>query len=75
MTNQPVRRAIRDELRDAIDHALRYGRSGDPRRCTSDAMAQVAADALVECLERSGFVALSTPPVPLRLKITQSREE
>ena len=75
MTNQPVRPATRDELRDALDHALRYGRSGTPRRYTSDAMARIAADALAECLERSGFVALSTPPVPLRLIATQSREE
>jgi len=75
MTNQPVRPANRDELRDALDHALRYGRSGNPCRYTSDAMARIAGDVLVESLERSGFVALKVPPVPLRLITIQSREE
>ncbi len=75
MTIQRLRPPTRDELRDTLDHALRYGRSGHPRRCTSDVMARIAADALVDHLERSGLVALSKAPVPLRQIITQSREE
>ena len=75
MTTQRLRPPTRDELRDTLDHALRYGRSGHPRRTTSDAMARIAADALVDHLERSGLVALSKPPVPLRLIATQSRKE
>jgi len=75
MTNQPVRLPTRDELRDTLDHALRNGRSGTPRRYTSDAMARIAADALVDHLERSGFVAFEKPPVPLRSITTHSREE
>ena len=75
MTMQRLRPPTRDELRDTLDHALRYGRSGHPRRCTSDAMARIAANALVDHLERSGLMALSKPPVPLRHISTQSREE
>ncbi len=75
MTILRLRPPTRDELRDILDHALRYGRSGHPCRCTSDAMARIAADALVDHLERSGFVALRSPPVPIRLETTQSREE
>jgi len=75
MSNHPVRLATRDKLRDTLDHALRYGRSRTPRRCTSDAMARIAADALVDHLERSGFVAFKKPPVPLRSITTHSREE
>ena len=74
MTNEPVRPTTHDELRDTLDHTLRYGRSGHPRRYTSDAMARIAADALVDHLERSGFVALKQPPVPLRCITTQSRK-
>ncbi len=75
MTIQRLRPPTRDELRDTLAHALRYGRSGHPCRCTSDVMARIAADALVDHLERSGLVALSKPPVPFRLITTQSREE
>jgi len=75
MTIQRLRPPTRDELRDTFDHALRFGRSGHPRRSTSDVMARIAADALVDHLERSGLVALSKPPVPLRCITTQSREE
>lgn len=75
MMIQRLRPPTRDELRDTLDHALRYGCSGHPRRCTSDVMARIAADALVDHLERSGLVALSKVPVPLRQITTQSREE
>jgi len=75
MMNQRLRPATRDELRDTLDHALRYGGSDNPRRYTSDAMARIAADALVDHLERAGIVALSKPPAPLRLIATQSRKE
>lgn len=75
MTIHRLRPPIRDELRDTLDYALRYGRLGHPHRYTSDAMARIAADALVDHLERSGFVALRSPPVPLRCVTTQSREE
>jgi len=75
MTNQPVHLPTRDELRDTLDHALRYDRSGTPRCCTSDTMARIAADALVDHLERSGFVAFEKPPVPLHSITIHSREE
>ncbi len=72
MMSQALCPATRDELRDTLDHVLRYGRSGHPRRYTSDAMARIAADVLVDHLERSGFVAIKPPSVPLRLVTTQS---
>ncbi len=72
MMTQLLCPATRDELRDTLDHVLRYGRSGHPRRYTSDAMARIAADVLVDHLERSGFVAIKPPPVPLRLVPSQS---
>jgi len=75
MMNQRLRPATRDELRDTLDHALRCGGSDNPRRYMSDAMARIAADALVDHLERSGIVALSKPAAPLRLIATQSRKE
>ena len=75
MVNQRLRPATRDELRDTLDHALRYGSLGKPRRYTSNAMARIAADVLVDHLERAGIVALSKPPDPLRLIATQSRKE
>lgn len=75
MTSQPVRPTTRDELRDTLDHALRYGRSGHPRRYASDAIARIAADALVDHLERAGIVALNKPPVPLRCITTLFQKE
>ena len=56
-----LRPASRDEISDALAHALRY--DGRKRwRQADDLQARIAADHLLRCLEMSGFVLLRKPP-------------
>lgn len=59
---EPLRLATNSELREALSFALRY-RNGK-RHLSGDAMmADIAAEQLVEHLERSGFVVMKKPPL------------
>ena len=57
--------ATRDEVRDALSYALRFSRAGKSHRHASELMARIAADVLVEHLERSGFVLMRKPGMPM----------
>jgi len=64
MPDDTLRPATRDEVRETLGYALRFNRSGKSHRHASDMMAQIAAEVLVEHLERSGFVVMKKPPAP-----------
>ena len=58
-----LRPATRDELTQSLSFALRF--NGRKRvRDADEAMARIAAERLVEHLERSGYVVMQGPPVP-----------
>lgn len=53
----------REDLVSALAYALRFNASGKPHRLASDPMAQLAAQVLVDHLERAGFVVMRRPTV------------
>ena len=61
MTDEPLRPADPDAIRDALAFALRY--DGRRRVTTGDEfMAKITAERLVRHLELSGFVVMRGPP-------------
>ena len=62
--DQHLRPATRDELREALGYARRFGARGRPHRHAIEDMAQIAAGVLVDHLELSGFVVMKKPPAP-----------
>ncbi len=61
-SDDKLRPASRDELKQSLAYALRFGRTGKTHRHANDFMAEVAADWLVTHLELSGFVVMKKPP-------------
>ncbi len=55
------RPATRDEIRDTLDYALRFSRTGKAHRHASEMMARIAADVLVDHLELAGYVVMKKP--------------
>ena len=58
-----LRPATPDEIAETLSFALRY--EGRKRvHHADDTMARIAADRLVQHLQRSGFVVMKVPPAP-----------
>ena len=64
MSDAPnLRPATDDEVRETLAFALRF--DGRKRRYDADDfVARIAAERLVEHLQRSGFVVMKRPPAP-----------
>ncbi len=58
----PLHPTSREDLVLALAYALRFNSSGKPHRLASDSTAQLAAQVLVDHLERAGFVVMRRPP-------------
>jgi hypothetical protein len=54
--------ASAEEITAALSYALRFDERGKPRRAGSEMMAGLAAERLVEHLQRAGFVILRQRP-------------
>jgi hypothetical protein len=61
MDDEPLRPATRDELLFTLSYGLTHRTSGKPHRAAGDAMATIAAETLIEHLERSGYVVMKKP--------------
>ncbi len=59
-----LRPATRDELLHTISYGLRYDRRGKAHGRNAEMMATLAAEALIELLERAGYVILKKPASP-----------
>ncbi|WP_146201950.1 hypothetical protein [Teichococcus aestuarii] len=54
--------ALADEVAEALAYALRYDERGRPRPSGGPLVASLAAEHLVQHLERAGFLILKRPP-------------
>ena len=54
--------ADREDVITSLAHALRYDSSGKVRRVAESIVARIAAERMVEELDRAGFVVLRKPP-------------
>ncbi len=60
--DRPLRPATREDLLYTLSYGLRFNTVGKPHRHASELAASLAAELLVQHLERSGFVIMRAPP-------------
>ncbi len=71
-TPPPLKSADREDVIASLSYALRFDSRGKARRVAENIIARMAAERMVDELDRAGFVVLRKPPAPAHSSSTFS---